>query len=391
VDPAPLDPHALTAVLEPFGRSRMLPREAYVQQDVLAWERRHFFDGGWVCAGRAGELAEPGRQRATRVGTTGVLVVRGEDGVLRAFANICRHRGHELLACGAATDRGVIQCPYHAWTYELDGRLRLAPRFDGASNFDPADFPLVPTRSALWGGWLFVNVSGGAPALAEVVGTLDDVAAPYECERLVPAATHTYTLAANWKLPHENYQECYHCPLIHPELCRVSPPLSSANYEGQRGAWVGGTMDLAEGAATMSVDGRSGGVAIRGLDSRQRRQVVYVALFPSMLLSFHPDYVMTHRLEPVSTGETLVECQWLFPPEAIERPGFSPAYAVDFWDLTNRQDWAAVESLQRGLASPAFVPGVLAAAEDAVYQFVTMVARGYLGHPRVLTRRRRTL
>ena len=197
----------------------------------------------------------------------------------------------------------------------------------------------------------------------------------------MPAATHTYTLAANWKLPHENYQECYHCPLIHPELCRVSPPLSSANFEGQRGAWVGGTMDLAEGAATMSVDGRSGGVAIRGLDARQRRQVVYVALFPSMLLSFHPDYVMTHRLEPVSTGETLVECQWLFPPEAIERPGFSPAYAVDFWDLTNRQDWAAVESVQRGLASPAFVPGVLAAAEDAVYQFVTMVARGYLGHP----------
>ena len=192
-------------------------------------------------------------------------------------------------------------------------------------------------------------------------------------------ATHTYTLAANWKLPHENYQECYHCPLIHPELCRVSPPLSGDNYENHTGAWVGGTMDLADGAATMSLDGRSRRHGHPRPLAERAAQVAYIGLFPSLLLSLHPDYVMTHRMRTAHHRTTWVECQWLFPPEAVERPDFDPSYAVDFWDLTNRQDWSAVESVQRGLVSPAFVPGVLAEQEDAVYQLVTMVARGYLG------------
>ncbi len=374
---APLDPAALARALAPFDRSRMLPREAYVDDGVLAWEQRWFFEGGWVCAGRVGDLSEAGDQRALKVGTTGLLVVRGGDGRLRVFANICRHRGHELLACGATARRAIVQCPYHAWTYDLDGTLRVAPRFEGG--LDASEFALVEVRAREWGGWLFVNVSGDAPGFDDVFGGFAAVAAGYECERLVPAANHRYTLAANWKLPHENYQECYHCPLIHPELCRVSPPLSGANCGADRGGWIGGTMALADGAATMSLDGRSGATPLRGLSEAERRVVVYAALFPSLLVSLHPDYVMTHRIEPSGPSTTAVECQWLFAPEALARRDFDPAYAVDFWDLTNRQDWAAVESVQRGLASPLFVPGVLSDKEDAVYQFVTLVARGYAG------------
>ncbi len=109
--------------------------------------------------------------------------------------------------------------------------------------------------------------------------------------------------------------------------------------------------------------------------------MLYLAVFPNLLVSLHPDYVMTHRMEPVSAARTIVECQWLFAPEAVEAPEFDPSYAVDFWDLTNRQDWAAVESVQRGLSHPAFLPGVLAEQESDVYRFVTMVARGYRGEP----------
>jgi Rieske 2Fe-2S family protein len=129
----------------------------------------------------------------------------------------------------------------------------------------------------------------------------------------------------------------------------------------------------------MSLDGRSGGSVLPGLDERRRRQVLYLNLFPNLLLSLHPDYVMTHRIEPLTPTTSAVECQWLFPPDALEQPGFDPSYAVDFWDLTNRQDWAAVESVQRGMASPRFVPGLLSTDEDAVYHFVTMVAGAYLG------------
>jgi len=378
--PAPLRVEEVEPALQPFGRSRMLPRAAYVDDAVLEWERRHFFDGGWVCAGRLDDVREPTAQKAVKVGTTGVLLTRDADGGLHAFANICRHRGHELLACGTTAVRGVIQCPYHAWSYELDGRLRLAPRFGpDVSNFDPAAMGLVPVAHAEWGGWVFVDIRGSAGPFGDHLGGFGALAAPWECERLVAVVTHEYELEANWKVAIENYHECYHCPLIHPELCRVSPSESGTNFKDDAGVWVGGDMELADGAETMSLDGRSHGVMLRGLDPHQRRQVVYVNIFPNLLVSLHPDYVMAHRITPLTPGTSHVECQWLFPPEAIERPDFDPSYAVDFWDLTNRQDWAAVESVQRGLESPAFVPGVLGASEDAVYQFVAMVAGGYLG------------
>jgi Rieske 2Fe-2S family protein len=119
-------------------------------------------------------------------------------------------------------------------------------------------------------------------------------------------------------------------------------------------------------------------VPLRGVSAAQRRHVLYYGLFPNSLLSFHPDYVLTHRLEPLAPNRTRIECQWLFPSEALERPGFNPNYAVEFWDVTNQQDWHAVESVQRGITSRGYRPGTLTGQEDGVYQFVTRVARGYL-------------
>jgi Rieske 2Fe-2S family protein len=189
-------------------------------------------------------------------------------------------------------------------------------------------------------------------------------------------------VAANWKILAENYQECYHCGMIHPELCQVSPPRSGENYRvAQAGAWVGGWMALRPEAETMSLSGKSNGTVLRGLNGRARREVVYLVLVPNVLLSLHPDYVMTHVLTPLGPDRTRVRCTWAFSPEDLDRPGFDPSYAVDFWDITNRQDWSACESVQRGLASEHWVPGQLAPDEDGVYQFVTMIARAYQGLP----------
>ena len=223
------------------------------------------------------------------------------------------------------------------------------------------------------------RIGRGGP-LAGSLGTLEEFIAPYELERLVVAGQHDYEVAANWKILTENYHECYHCPVIHPELCKVSPPKSGENYAAP-GAWVGGWMDLRDGMATMSLDGRSGGVSLRNLDARGLRTVVYVNVFPNVLVSLHPDYVMTHRLTPLAADRTRVECTWAFAPESVAAPRFDPGYAVEFWDITNQQDWRACESVQRGLSSPHAVPGPLSAEEDAVYQFVTMIARGYQGQP----------
>jgi Rieske 2Fe-2S family protein len=361
----------------------MLPREAYVSEEVFAWEQRNLFGDSWACVARSDEVAAPGDQMAKPLGRAGVLLVRDKEHRLHGFANACRHRGHELLACGEKVNREIVLCPYHAWSYRLHGALRRAPGYDAGelAAFHEEQFGLVALPCEEWHGFVFVDGSGrGRPSIAEHLAGLEEIVAPYEPERLVVLATHTYEAAANWKILSENYQECYHCPVIHPELCRVSPPESGENFvrEGT-GAWVGGWMELRGGTETMSLDGSSGASPLRGLNESERRRVAYVGIFPNLLVSLHPDYVMTHVLSPLSAGRTRVECSWAFSPEDAAGEGFDPGFAVDFWDVTNRQDFAACESVQRGLSSPHAVPGVLSPAEESVYQFVTMVARRYSG------------
>ena len=378
-EPAPVPADDIAASLAPFGQSRMLPREAYVDPKVFAWEKQNIFSG-WHCVGHAGDLVGVGAQKAVGSGAQGVLLVRGEDGQVRAFANVCRHRGHEMLSCGATAKRRGIVCPYHSWSYKLNGELRNAPGFDSVDGFafDTSQFGLTELRLVNWHGYLFVDPSGTDVDFEQHVAGMEDIIGPYRPEDLTVVARHSYELDTNWKVIVENYQECYHCQAIHPELSRISPPTSGENID-LPGDWMGGWMSMIDEAQTMSLSGQSGGVAIKGLSQQELRTVMYLVGFPNLLVSLHPDYVMTHLMTPLAVDRTHVECAWAFPKEALEKPDFDPSYAVDFWDLTNRQDWAACESVQRGLSSPHSRPGPLAPDEDGVYQFVTRVARAYTG------------
>jgi Rieske 2Fe-2S family protein len=366
----PLSRADVEAALAPIEQARMLPAAAYTDPGVLAWEREHVFDHGWVAACHAGALAAPGSQVATSLGHGSALVVR-DGAAIRGFANVCRHRGHELLQVDESACRAAIVCPYHAWTYDLDGRLRHAT---GNAAFDPDALALVSLRVDDHLGWVFVNASGDAPPLADALAGLDEIIGPHDAGSLSSVERREYEVAANWKVVHENYQECVHCPRIHPELCRVSPPDSGDNL-APGPAWVGGWMDLADAAATMSMDGSAAGAPLPGLDDRTRRRVAYVALLPALLVSAHPDYVLTHRLEPIDAGRTRIVCEWLAPADAVL------GEAIALWDVTNRQDWAACESVQRGLASGRSVPGPLVPREDAVHGAVAWFARQYLGAP----------
>jgi Rieske 2Fe-2S family protein len=308
-------------------------------------------------------------QRAFQVGEVPVVLTATASGVT-ALANTCRHRGHELLAGGCSTSGRALVCPYHGWSYRLDGSLLAAPGFDDDR---PLDVALKTLPVERWHGWLFVNADAEGRPFAEHLGALDDVVGPYRPERLVRGALVEYEVRANWKLVHENFHECYHCPLIHPELCAVSPPDTGVNFD-LPGEWVGGVMSLRDGAETMSLDGRSSGKQLFGPYDQRRHSVCYVGLLPNLLLSLHPDYVLAHRLASLAPDRTRIECTWYFP-----QPDIDPSYAVEFWDRTNRQDWAAIESVQRGLASPHYVPGPFSDREDAVHRLVTMIARRYLG------------
>ena len=374
--PSPFTDAELEGVLAPPGRARTLPGRAYTSPDVFDWERRRFVEGAWFCVGRASSVTDAGSQWCVRVGSESILLVRDERAALHAFFNVCRHRGHELLPEEARGRGRSIRCPYHGWAYRLDGTLRNAPRFDDVEGFEPLDHGLVPMGVAEWHGWVFVNVSGDAEPFDRYLGNLDELVRPYAPERLQVGARRDYVVAANWKIVNENYHECYHCPSIHPELCKVTPPDSGTNFVAE-GAWVGGSMDLREHAQTMSLSGESGGVPLPGLTAELLRRVLYVGIFPNLLVSLHPDYVLTHRISPLSPGQSRIECEWLFPPEVAEQDGFDPGYAVDFWDITNHEDWRACEAVQRGVSSRGYRPGPLATQEDAVHQFLTLVGKGY--------------
>jgi Rieske 2Fe-2S family protein len=297
------------------------------------------------------------------------------------FANTCRHRAHELLPADGASARKSVICPYHAWSYDLAGELVAAPGYRGEPGFEPDDYTLVELPVATWEGWVFghaLHPVGHPDVLPfeEHLGELGRILEPYRMSDLRLADRHTYEIAANWKIVAENYHECYHCPLIHPELCQVTPPTSGDNYD-LPGAWVGGSMVLRDGMATMSLTGESGGNPIPGAPPTA---VEYLHLLPNLLVSAHPDYVMAHRLVPLAPGRTWIECSWYLLPSA-DGSVPDPTYAVEFWDITNRQDWAACESVQRGLESPHYAPGPFSPSEDAVEMLVGLVSRAYLGLP----------
>jgi Rieske 2Fe-2S family protein len=364
----------LTEVREQLAQ--MMPATAYTSDEVLSWERRHLFAGTWTCLGTMPDLFpdEQTNQRALAVGDIGCLVVRTDTGV-RMFANTCRHRGHELLPDGETAGRRAISCPYHAWTYDLGGALKGAPGFKDVDGFDKGEHGLIELPVTVWHGWVFGHArhplgSPEVPAFEAHVGELAPILAPYDAGALALAARHTYEVAANWKVIAENYHECYHCPSIHPELCEVSRPDSGQNYD-LPGQWVGGAMDLREGMATMSLTGELAAVPLPGAP---RTTVEYVHLLPNLLVSAHPDYVMTRRMVPLSPGRTWVECSWLALPESA---GTGAPGAVEFWDITNRQDWSACESVQRGLESPHFRPGPFAPNEDAVARLVRLISEAY--------------
>jgi Rieske 2Fe-2S family protein len=184
-------------------------------------------------------LVGRGQVRAVEVSGEEVLLVRDGEGVLTAFSNVCRHRGHELAPIGDAIDARLIRCPYHSWSYRFNGDLRAAPTFTQTPGFEMGDYPLLPIAVAEYLGWVWIDLSGSAPPVEERFGNLSELAKPYETDRIETAAVHSYVIEANWKIIVENYNECYHCSSIHPELCEVTPPDSGRVYP-PTGMWCGG-------------------------------------------------------------------------------------------------------------------------------------------------------
>jgi Rieske 2Fe-2S family protein len=374
--PGPFTAEELAATRRPLLEASQLPPRAYVDEAVAGWEAERLFLGGWICVGHVQPLAARGRFATREIAGESLLFVGDDHGRPHAFFNVCRHRGARLVTEPEGTLRR-LQCPYHAWCYGFDGGLRSAPHTEAIEAFDLAATGLAPVRMEQAHGLLFADASGTAGPLAEHLGDLAGQLARYRLGDLERAAAITYDVGSNWKAIVENYSECLHCPGVHPELNRLSHYLSGEDYEGA-GAWCGGSMTLSEGAETMASGGGRTRPPIAGLTAEDQRRVLYFALFPNLLVSLHPDYVMVHTLWPRGAGRTEVVCEWYFEPDTVARPGFDPADAVEFWDTVNRQDWHVCELVQRGIGSRGHRAGRYTATEHTVHAFDQLVAEAYL-------------
>ncbi len=336
--------------------AQTLPQRYFVSPELFAEETRSIFAREWLCVGHQSELPTPGDYLVKVVAGESLIVARDKRGALHAFYNVCRHRGTRLCE----EPRGhcaVIQCPYHAWTYALDGSLVGAPLMDTVPGFDKSDYSLHAVRVGEWEGFLFVTLARDTPPLEETFAPLAAKFDHWNLPRLRSAKRITYDVRANWKLIFENYSECYHCPGVHPALAKVSP-YDSAENDLVEGPFLGGFMRIAKGHS-LTVSGNACARPVGDHIDGDEARVFYYSIFPNLLLSMHPDYVMVHQLWPQSAERTLIECDWLFHPEAAEADptGYNPRDAVEFWDMTNRQDWHVCELSQQGIASAAYKPG----------------------------------
>jgi Rieske 2Fe-2S family protein len=334
-----------------------LPGRFYSSPDVLIAERERIHARQWNCVGRASAIDRPGDYFLADVAGESIIVLRDRQGAARAFFNVCRHRGTRLCSDPAGHLSETIQCPYHAWTYMTDGRLIGAPHMQEVEGFDKADYPLHSAALAEWEGFLFLNISDQPvpfdDAWAPMIGRL----ARFNLSALRVGHRVKYDVRANWKLVFQNYSECLHCPVIHPELAAVLPYQSGAN-DLTRGPFLGGFMQITEPNESATMSGRACGRLVSDdLPADDRRRAFYYSLMPNLLLSIHPDYVNYYLVEPVAAGRTTVTSEWMFHPDNEGRAGFNPDDAIRFWDVTNRQDWDIVERSHAGISSRRYQPG----------------------------------
>jgi len=363
-----------------FGQ-HTLAREYFVSEDIFRAEHVRIFSQSWLLAGHVSQLAAPGSCFLFELGRESVIVVRGHPegpetpeapegtaGEIRAFHNHCRHRGSRLCQEETTSLGRAIQCPYHAWTYGLDGALRAAPTMKEVPGFDPAAYPLHRVGLESWQGFLFLNLAPRPAPFAAALPALIGKFGPWRLPELACVHRAVYEVAANWKLFFHNFSECYHCPTVHPHLNKLTPYRNTEN-DLDDGPVLGGPMWMSNPEGSMTMHGGRCALPFAGLSPEERGRVYYYTLFPSAFLSLLPDYVLLHRLQPLAIDRTRIVCEWFFHPEAIAAPGFDPQPAIAFWDLTNRQDWELCANAYRGVVSAAWQPGPYSELESQLAAF----------------------
>jgi Rieske 2Fe-2S family protein len=345
----------------------------YTDPDVFAREQQAIFSSDWLCVARSGDIPAPGQFQTVQAGGESVIVVRQRDGGLRAFLNVCRHRGARVCAEESGQVSRYLRCPYHAWSYDLDGRLAAAPNLARMPDIDRSERGLVGVALREWLGYAWISLAAAPPSFEERVmgavagrlGAVEDIEA-YRLESLAVGRRIVYDVAANWKLIVENFMECYHCATIHPELVSVLPEFAGG-YAAQY--YVGHGAAFADRVAGFTVDGSEGFARLPGLSDDQDRRYYAITIRPQVFINLVPDHAILHRMIPLGPDRTTVICDWLFSPEVVAA-GADVSHSVELFDRVNRQDFEACARTQPSMSSRAYREGgVLVPSEHHISEF----------------------
>jgi Rieske 2Fe-2S family protein len=357
----------------PASLRETLPGRYYTDPTIFAAEQAFLFETGWFCAVRAADIPSPGDFETVQVGRESVIVARGRDGAVRAHLNVCRHRGARICTEDKGTVRRSFQCPYHAWTYGLDGSLVSAPHLREMPDVDRSAFGLHAVHLREWLGYVWLCLADEPPSFEEtVIGDVTarlgspDAIVGYQVADLQLGRRISYDVKANWKQIVENFMECYHCGTIHPELTEVLPEFANglaAQY------FVGHGAEFGEDVRGFTVDGSEGLARIPGVAQDQDRRYYAITVRPQVFINLVPDHVVFHRMVPLTAERTLVRCDWLYLPEVIAS-GADIDRSVELFHRVNQQDFDACERCQVSMDSRSYAHGgVLVPSEHHIGEF----------------------
>ena len=354
-----------------------LPAAWYRDPEHYRRELDAFWFDRWIAAAREEEIPSPGDWRTVRIASQSIILSRDQDGRLRAFHNVCRHRGSALCTEEKGSfPRQRIVCPYHAWAYDLEGRLVATPRRMETPDFRPGDYPLLRVAVDSWGGFVFVHFGKEPAPLAQAVGPREKRFERYRFSELRIGKRIVLEVQANWKVLAENFSECFHCPPVHPEFCRIVTAYQDAGAWGLR-ATAEARPEYAAGAQTLTMDGTARLPALEHLNETER-QTLYAAdmVLPNLFLNVHPDYVNSQLMFPTGPHSVRMVYDWLFEPRHLPLAEDDLQHYVALWDLTNRQDARNCEWQQQGMQSRAFEHGVYVPQEFDAHRFAQWVRAG---------------
>jgi glycine betaine catabolism A len=350
-----------------------LPGSAYTDPAVFAAEQERIFEAMWFCVARSSDVGAPGAFKTVQVGRESVLVTRNRKGEARAFFNVCRHRGAKLCTEESGEARRAFQCPYHAWTYDFDGKLVAAPNLTKMPDIDRVEYGLRTISVREWLGYVWVCLAEEPPSFDDtvrsaVVDRLGDLQSieNYDVDSLAVGRRIVYDVKANWKLIIENFMECYHCATIHPELTEVLPEFADG-YAAQY--FVGHGAEFAPDVKGFTVDGSEGVDRIPGVSEEQDRRYYAITVKPQVFVNLVPDHVIFHRMYPLAVDRTVVECDWLYLPGVV-KSGKDVDASVELFHRVNLQDFDACERCQPAMSSRVYAHGgVLVPSEHHIGEF----------------------